>query len=717
MLSTEVAGDGEWLLFRIDKMDCPVEEQLIRKKLSQSEGVLQLHFNLMQNQLTVLHQGSSWAKIAADLAAIGLPPAPETGTDQAARAAVAKRPAIATRRWLLMALAGLTAVAAEVLVWLGQPERGLPVVAFSLLAILFGGLETLKKGYIALRNFALNIHFLMSIAVLGAVAIGQWPEAAMVIFLFGVAEMIETLSLDRARNAVRTLMTLAPDNATVRDAGGQWQTREVRDIRIGQLLRIKPGERIPLDGMVVAGHSSVNQSPITGESVPVTKQVGDMLFAGTINERGVLECRVTADRDHTTLARIIASVQDAQSQRAPTQRFVDQFAAWYTPTVVFLASLVAIIPPLLALGAFTDWLYNALVLLVVACPCALVISTPVTIVSGLAAAARRGILIKGGIYLEEGHRLKALAMDKTGTLTCGQLSLTDIIPLSEHGEEALLRLAAGLEAHSEHPMATAILAAWHGSAPLPTVTAFESLTGQGVQGVIAGERYFIGSHRLIETLGLCTPATEAHLFRLEQESKTVVILASSTATLAIFAASDQVREQAAAAVAALDRLGVHVVMLTGDNRTTAAAIAARTGIEAVEAELLPVQKLASVERLLHRYGRVGMVGDGINDAPAMARASIGFAMGTAGTDTALETADVALMNDDLGKLAEFIRLSRRTNRILRQNIAFALVLKGIVFLLALAGMATLWMAVFADMGASLLVIFNGMRILRFSTDH
>lgn len=711
----EIPSDAERLVFRIEKMDCPVEEQLIRKKLSQMEGVLQLDFNLMQNQLTVLHRGSSRATMEAALSAIGLPPAPaQSDTVRTHRAGLA-RPAIATRTWILMGLSGLSAVAAEALVWMGQGEQTLPVVALSLLAILSGGLGTLKKGYIALRNLSLNINFLMSIAVLGAMAIGQWPEAAMVIFLFGIAEWIETLSLDRARNAIRTLMTLVPERATVQNEEGQWEIQAVNQILPGQILRIKPGERIPLDGIVVAGHSSVNQSPITGESVPVVKAVGDAIYAGTINERGMLECRVTADQDHTTLARIIASVQDAQSQRAPTQRFIDQFAAWYTPAVVLFATLVAILPPLFSIGPFADWLYNGLVLLVVACPCALVISTPVTIVSGLAAAARRGILIKGGIYLEEGYRLKAVALDKTGTLTHGQLTLTDIIPLSDHTETALLRLAAALEFHSEHPMATAILSAWHTQGHLPPVEAFESLTGQGVRGIIEGESYFIGNHRLMQSLGFGNPQTEAALLRLEQEAKTAVILASSTTMLAILAASDTVRTQAASAVRALHRLGLHSVMLTGDNQATAMAIAAQTGVDGVEAELLPEQKLASIEMLLSRYGRVGMVGDGINDAPAMAKASIGFAMGTVGTDTALETADVALMNDDLGKLAEFIRLSRTTNRILKQNILFALTLKGIVSLLALAGMATLWMAVFADMGASLLVIFNGMRILRFKT--
>ncbi|MEO5349899.1 MAG: cadmium-translocating P-type ATPase [Magnetococcus sp. YQC-3] len=706
--------DAERLLFRIDKMDCPVEEQLIRKKLSGLPGVLRLDFNLMQNRLTVLHRGSGRAQIVAALTAIDMAPAEEE--EGADTRPVPRGPAIATRQWIWMGISGGMALLAEGLTWSGLGEDAPLVILFSLLAILTGGLGTLKKGYIALRNLSLNINFLMSVATLGAVAIGQWPEAAMVIFLFSVAEMIEVLSLDRARNAIHNLMQLAPDTASVKGEDGQWRIQEVSRIVPGQILRIKPGERIPLDGVVVAGSSSVNQAPITGESLPVAKQVGDALFAGSINERGVLDCQVTADQGHTTLARIVASVQEAQAQRAPIQRFIDRFAAWYTPSVVLFAALVALLPPLLGMGSFASWLYNALVLLVVACPCALVISTPVTIVSGLAAAARRGILIKGGIYLEEGCQLKSLAMDKTGTLTRGQLTLTDLLPLADHNERELLRLAVALESHSEHPMATAILAAWQEGGDLPPVQEFAALTGRGVKGKIDGKNYYMGNHRLVEELGICSPQTEAALLRLEQEAKTAVILATENGTLAVFGATDVVRSHAAEAVQALQGLGVHVVMLTGDNQATAQAIASRSGIADVRAELLPEDKLASIDTLLQQYGRVGMVGDGINDAPALAKASIGFAMGTAGTDTALETADVALMNDDLRKLAEFIRLSRATNRILRQNIALALGLKGLVFLLAMAGMATLWMAVFADMGASLLVIFNGMRIMRFKQE-
>ncbi|MEO5340923.1 MAG: cadmium-translocating P-type ATPase [Magnetococcus sp. MYC-9] len=703
---------GERMVFRIDKMDCPVEEQLIRKRLSHATGVLQLDFNLMQNRLIVWHQGSSRQQIEAELQAIGLPAAPEQNEDDPDSLSVQRAPSISLQNWILIGISGLTALGAEALTWSGQAEDGLGVVALSLLSILCGGLKTLRKGVVALRNLALNIHFLMSMAVLGAAAIGQWPEAAMVVFLFGIAEMIETLSLDRARNAVQQLMSLAPDTATVRGEDGQWQTLEVTRVHLGQILRIRPGERIPLDGVVVAGQSSVNQAPITGESLPVGKEVGDNLFAGTINERGVLECRVTAEYRDTTLARIVASVQDAQAQRAPLQRFVDRFAAWYTPTVVLFASLVAIIPPLLAMGSFAEWIYSALVLLVVACPCALVISTPVTIVCGLASAARRGILIKGGLYLEEGQRLRALAVDKTGTLTHGRLTVTDVAPLTDQEPAALLRLAAALESHATHPMAEAIVTHWQNQGPLPDVQGFESLTGRGVRGAIDGQEYFIGNHRLMEELGICNPQTEAILLRLEQQAKTAVILASRTTPLGVIAAADTLREYAVEAVGELRRLGVALVMLTGDNQVTANTVAAQAGIPTVRAELLPEDKLGAVESLLQQYGRVGMVGDGINDAPALAKASIGFAMGCAGTDIALETSDVALMNDDLRKLAEFIRLSHTTNRILRQNIAFSLALKGLVFLLALAGMASLWMAVFADMGASLLVIFNGMRLLR-----
>lgn len=488
----------------------------------------------------------------------------------------------------------------------------------------------------------------------------------------------------------------------------------VGDVALETIVRVKPGERIPLDGMIISGQSTVNQAPITGESMPVEKKTGDTVFAGTINERGTFEFRVTANKGNTTLARIIRSVQAAQSERAPTQRFVDKFAHYYTPAVVVLAILIASVPPLVFGAAFAPWFYKALVMLVIACPCALVISTPVTVVSGLAAAARRGILIKGGVYLEEGRKLKALALDKTGTLTHGKPVVTDIAPLQHQPQEHYSQLAASLDSHSEHPVASAIVA-YVGKQPLLEVTNFESITGRGVKGVIDGTLYYIGNHRLIEELGICSPEVEKLLEKFEQEGKTAVTLATAQSPLCIFAVADTIRDSSVQAIKDMQAHGVHCVVLTGDNQTTADAIGKQVGVEEVRGNMLPEDKLAAIEELRQRYGVVGMVGDGINDAPALAKASIGFAMGAAGTDTALETADVALMEDDLRRIPLFIALSRKTGTVLKQNITLAIGIKALFLVLTFANIATLWMAIFADMGASLLVVFNGLRLLRFKS--
>ncbi len=569
-----------------------------------------------------------------------------------------------------------------------------------------------KKGWIALKNLNLNINALMTIAVTGALIIGQWPEAAMVMVLFSLSEAIEAMSLDRARNAIRGLMAMTPETARVLQADGSWQDVAAKNIAIGATVRVAPGERIPLDGELSKGQSSVNQAPITGESIPVAKTIGDKLFAGTINETGSFEYRVTAAQTDSTLSRIIHAVEEAQGSRAPTQRFVDSFAKVYTPIVFVLALGVMLIPPLLLGLPWMVWIYKALVLLVIACPCALVVSTPVTVVSGLAAAAKAGILIKGGVYLEEGRKLKSLALDKTGTITQGKPVVTDVKQLD--GDQAIaLQLAASLADRSDHPVSGAVTAysIMQGSSALE-VTNFEAIAGRGVKGQIAGKWYYLGNHRLIEELKICSPSTEAALFALEAEGKTAVIIADEEKALAVIAVADTVRESSRQAIAELHALGIRTVMLTGDNEMTAKAIAKNVGIDDARGNLLPEDKLAAINDELTSHGTVGMVGDGINDAPALAKSSIGFAMGAAGTDTALETADVALMDDDLRKIPQFIRLSQRTAAILKQNIALALGIKLAFLVMAVMGIATLWMAVFADMGASLLVIFNGLRLVR-----
>jgi Cd2+/Zn2+-exporting ATPase len=587
------------------------------------------------------------------------------------------------------------------------------VAVIALISILSGGLGTYKKGWIALKNLNLNINALMSIAVTGAVLIGQWPEAAMVMFLFTVAELIEARSLDRARNAIGGLMQMTPEQATVLRADGSWVAQPVKNIELGARVRVRPGERIGLDGEVLSGSSTIDQAPITGESLPVEKTIGDKVFAGTINQSGSLEYVVTAVANNSTLARIIHAVEQAQGARAPTQRFVDSFSKIYTPSVFILALAVAVIPPLFMDALWFDWIYRALVLLVVACPCALVISTPVTIVSGLAAAARKGILVKGGVYLEHGHKLDYLALDKTGTLTHGKPVQTDYLCLDPTADETAPAIAAALAGRSDHPVSLAIANAAVDKHPAPlTVDNFAALAGLGVRGEINGEVYHLGNHRLVEDLGLCSPALEEKLFALEKQGKSVVLLLDKSGPLALFAVADTVKASSREAIQQLHELGIKTLMLTGDNVHTAQAIAAHVGIDQAQGDLLPTDKLQAIETLYAQGHRVGMVGDGINDAPALARAEIGFAMAAAGTDTAIETADVALMDDDLRKIPAFIRLSRQTSSILKQNIALALVIKAIFLGVTFAGIATMWMAVFADMGVSLLVVFNGLRLLR-----
>ncbi|ABR89534.1 cation-translocating P-type ATPase [Janthinobacterium sp. Marseille] len=716
-----VATGAAQAVLLIQKMDCPTEEKLIRDRFNKMAGIVGMEFNLMQRELTVHHNLPSVAEIVAALKKLDLDPVVKSDTQNLDREGLAEHGElsgdyrISPLKWTLMAISGVTAIGSEVVAWTSGDETSWLVIGLALAAILTGGLDTLKKGWIALRHFSLNMNFLMSLAVIGAVLIGQWPEAAVVIFLFAAAEMIEALSLDRARNAIKGLMAMAPEMATVRNDSNEWLPVSAVQVQLDALVRVKPGERVPLDGIIVDGQSTINQAPITGESMPVAKQSGDTVFAGTINERGTFDYRVTALQSNSTLARIIKSVQQVQGERAPTQRFVDQFARYYIPIVVLLAILVAVLPPLLLAQPFQPWLYKALVLLVIACPCALVISTPVTVVSGLAAAARHGILIKGGVYLELGRKLKALALDKTGTITVGKPVVTDTQQIHEGDLHGMLRLAASLSQRSDHPVSSAVVAHWQAqqsTEALHEVSDFEALTGRGVRGTIGGEPYYLGNHRLIHELGICGPELEAALDAFEQTGKTAVVLGSGSSPLLILAAADTIRDGSQAAVAKLQQMGVQVVMLTGDNPHTAEAIGGKVGISDVRGNQLPDDKLAAINELRARYGYVGMVGDGINDAPALAQADIGFAMGAAGTDTALETADVALMDDRLGKLADFIGLSKKTHTVLMQNITLALGIKAVFLVLALGGEATLWMAVFADMGASLLVVFNGLRLLR-----
>ncbi|PHX42838.1 ATPase P, partial [Pseudomonas syringae pv. syringae] len=656
------ASGGRLSSFRIEAMDCPTEQTLIENKLGKLAGVQKLEFNLINRMLGVWHDLPSTDPIREAISSLGMQAEPvEDGAASAEPAPVVKK------HWWPLALSGVAALGAEVVHFASLGPTWV-VALLALVSIFSCGLTTYKKGWIALKNFNLNINALMSIAVTGAILIGQWPEAAMVMFLFTIAELIEAKSLDRARNAISGLMQLTPELATVKQADGSWQEVEAKNVELEAIVRIKPGERVGLDGEVVSGSSTIDQASITGESLPVEKTVGDKVFAGTINQAGSLEYRVTAAANNSTLARIIHAVEAAQGSRAPTQRFVDSFSRIYTPVVFVVALALALVAPLFFGGEWYDWIYRALVLLVVACPCALVISTPVTIVSGLAAAARKGILIKGGVYLEMGEKLDYLALDKTGTLTHGKPVQTDYVPLNPAVADSAPAIAASLAGRSDHPVSQAIAKAADGSLTLHEVSAFEALGGRGVKGEINGQMYHLGNHRLVEELGLCSPELEARLDALEMQGKTVVLLLDASGPIALFAVADTVKETSREAIAQLHDLGIKTVMLTGDNPHTAKAIADQVGIDEAQGNLLPADKLSAIEALYSRNHRVGMVGDGINDAPALARAEIGFAMAAAGTDTAIETADVALMDDDLRKIPTFIKLSRRTSAVLKQNI-------------------------------------------------
>ncbi|WP_300449137.1 heavy metal translocating P-type ATPase [Accumulibacter sp.] len=691
-------------------MDCPSEENDIRRALAGIDGIRSLSFQLSARTLAIDAPDSVLPAAIAAIRQAGYETQVPAAGDEAKKGRSAK-----SDLWRsLLALA--LAAGAELVHFLAPDTRlfsGLGM-AMAAIAIGLGGLSTYTKGLAALRRGQLNMNALMGVAVTGAFLIGQWPEAAMVMALYALAELIESRAVDRARNAIKSLLALAPDTAEVSQSDGRWREMPAAQVSLGAVVRVKPGARIPLDGRVTAGNSAVNQAPVTGESIPVDKVVGDSVFAGTINETGTLELEVTAAADNTTLARIIDAVERAQGTRAPTQRFVDRFAAIYTPAVFVIALAVAMFGPWLFDWSWTQAIYKALVLLVIACPCALVIATPVTVVSGLASAARRGILIKGGVYLEEARKLRAVALDKTGTITEGKprLVATEVLP-SDVAEAQVLSWAASLAGHSDHPVAKAIAKGLN--LPENGLTDFVALAGRGVEARADGQRLTLGNHRLIEERGLCGAEIEARLGVHETQGRSVTLLASERHVLVIFAVADTIKESARAALAELHQLGVASVMLTGDNSATAATIAKQAGIDDARGNLLPEDKLAAIEEMQRRYGTTAMTGDGINDAPALARADIGVAMGAAGTDTAVEAADVVIMNDDLRRIPETIRLSRRTHAVLWQNIALALSIKAVFLVLAIAGAATMWMAVFADMGASLLVVANGLRLLRSPT--
>ncbi|MEQ1593825.1 MAG: heavy metal translocating P-type ATPase [Casimicrobium sp.] len=718
-------------------MDCASEEGEIRRALEPIAGIRSLSFQLGARTLAIDADAAALQPALEAIRKAGFTPQPVGGTARGADATSDAgdqshdgqelhdhdHSSESTGGWsdVTRYVAALAfAVAAEALSFFAPDAMPWKIAGMALAAVAIGlaGLSTYTKGFAALRNGRLNINALMTVAVTGAFLIGQWPEAAMVMALYAIAELIEARAVDRARNAIKSLMALAPEESDVQQPDGSYARMLSSAVPLAAVVRVKPGERIPLDGVIVVGNSAINQAPVTGESIPVDKQPGDAVFAGTINETATLEIRITAVASNSTLARIIHAVEQAQGTRAPTQRFVDRFASIYTPAVFALALAVALIAPFALGWTWTFAAYKALVLLVIACPCALVISTPVTVVSGLAAAARRGILIKGGTYLEEARNLKAIALDKTGTITEGKPKLVafELIDNAQ-SREVISTLAQSLAAQSDHPVSKAIAAglAESATAAAQLVQSFTAIAGRGVQGEIGGQKYVLGNHRLIEERGLCSPAIEAKLAEHENQGRTVTLLATDRIVLALIAVADTIKPSSQQAVAELIALGVTPVMLTGDNVATAKTVAELAGISDARGNLLPEDKLKAIEDMQTRYGPTAMSGDGINDAPALAKADIGFAMGGAGTDTAMEAADIAVMNDDLRRIPETIRLSKRTHNILWQNITLALGIKVLFMGLALFGSATMWMAVFADMGASLLVVFNGLRLLRMKS--
>ena len=725
-MKTETAASDQGVLtvFAVTEMDCPTEEGLIRARLSGLPGLLGLEFNLMRRTLKVRHAPFALPAISEALMSLNLG-ARRMGLESG------RPPGLPVQKVfrLRLVFAGALAAASEALELMRErvspfsfdftawevcnalaAERLIPLLAGG--AILLCGLNTYKKGWIAIKNLNLNINALMSVAVTGAVIIGQYPEAAMVMVLFNLAEAIEAKALDRAREAIKALLSLAPEKAVVQQADGAWMEMDIRLVAIGSRVRIRPGERIALDGTIVEGQSAVNQAPITGESLPVEKNIGDIVYAGTINESGSFEFQATAGADDSTLARIIHAVEEAQGSRAPIQTFVDRFSRIYTPAVFLAALLTAVVPPLFMNGIWTEWVYTALVLLVIGCPCALVISTPVSIVSGMAGATRHGILVKGGMFLEHGRLLKNLALDKTGTLTHGKPRQTDFIEFGCPGRGEAAAIAGSLASRSDHPVSKAIAekARENGVIFFDAVN-FTAMPGRGVSGAVNGKIWFLGNHRLVEERGQCSPELEKMLCAWEKNGKSVVALLDDSGVRGLFAVSDTLKENSLEAIRELKAMGVRTVMLTGDNEHTAGSIAGQVGVDAYIGNLLPEDKLKAVARLAED-GPVGMVGDGINDAPALARADIGFAMAANGTDIAIETADVALMDDDLRKIPRFIKLSKATYAILMQNISLALGVKALFFMLTFMGKATMWMAVFADVGVSLLVVANGLRAMR-----
>lgn len=693
--------------YRLTGLSCTSCSAKFEKNVQELEGVSEAKVNYGAAKLTVTGQASI-AELEQAGAFDNIKVKPEQEIDTEARH---QKPAFwrENRSQLIAAVLIVLAFVSQ-LTMMGEPN--FLTASLFIAAIIIGDYALFIEGIKDLIKFDFSMATLMTIAIIGAALIGDFAEGAIVVILFAISETLERYAADRARQSISSLVKVAPKVATIRRNDLE-QTIAVQDIQINDVMLIKPGQKIAMDGIVIKGESTVNQAAITGEALPVDKQLSDEVFAGTLNEAGYLEVQVTKRAADTTLAKIIQLVEAAQGERAPAQAFVDKFAKIYTPFIILLATLIVILPPLFFGGDWQRWFYQGLSVLVVGCPCSLVISTPVSIVSAIGNAARHGVLVKGGIYLEEMGKLQAIAFDKTGTLTEGKPTVTDFVVLDDQFEATdLLQKISALEIYSQHPLASAIVALSQkrgiDGTPI-SIENFKSLTGRGVQGDIYGITYLIGSPTLfVSDSKIDTIKQDFH-----RKSKTVIYFGTSDQVLAVIGLQDAVRQTSRQTIQALQTLGVkETVMLTGDNQATADQIGREVGVSAVKANLMPADKLKEIQALQATFGRVAMIGDGVNDAPALAMANVGIAMGVAGTDTALETADITLMGDDLARLPFIVRLSRSTLRTIKQNITFSLALKVIALLLVIPGWLTLWIAILADMGATILVTLNGIRLMR-----
>jgi Cd2+/Zn2+-exporting ATPase len=693
------------MVFKVAGLDCADCAAKLEKRIFSMAGVCSAQVIFVTGKLIVEHMITETA-IVKVIEQAGYNAEREYKGNQP----IESKPAWWTnRRTQTTVVSGILLVVANVMEWFGVIDD--VIIPLYIVTAIIGGYHAAKSGFYGLRSLNFDMNFLMTVAVIGASMIGEWGEGATVAFLFSFGNALQTYTMDKTRQSIRALMELAPPEALVR-RGDQEQRLLIDEIVIGDIIIVKPGERIAMDGVVKGGMAAVNQATITGESIPVEKSVGDTVYAGTVNEDGALQIKVTKIAADSTLAKIMHLVEEAQAQKAPSQQFIDTFSRYYTPTVLIAAVGVMVIPWLFFGQPFAAWFYKGLVLLVISCPCALVISTPVTIVSAIGNSSRNGVLIKGGAYLEQMGAIQSIAFDKTGTLTYGRPVVIDILPVTGVTQQDFLTTAASVEKLSEHPLAAAIVEQGKGLILKP-VANFRALVGRGAQADIDGKTVYIGNLRLFEELGFELSQYEQDMAALQQKGKTVMLMGTKDELMGMIAVADTLRDNSINAIQALRKAGIkHVAMLTGDNNNVASSIADKLKLDTFYSELLPEDKVKAVKKIIQEYGSVAMVGDGVNDTPALAVADIGIAMGVAGSDTALEVADIALMSDDLGKLAYLIKLSRKTVAVIKQNIGFAILVKIVFVILTFAGYVNLWLAVFADMGSSILVTLNGMRLMR-----